>query len=364
MKATETSIRQEMRAKLATGYVPAYDDRPENPADGIVEATYGDYGAGDGAISSTPADLATYVRMLLNHGVGPRGRLISEESFGLLTQRAIPTNAEGTSFYGYGMRSWTMDGHSMIGHDGGMIGYTSTIKADMDAALGVVVFFNGPGDPGEVGEFALRAVRAAIAKSELPALPAPEPRTRVMNASEYAGIYTSAEGKKLAFIAQGPSLSLVYQGERIPLERRGRDSFYADDADFKLFLLQFGREEKKSDDKEPAKVVEVFYGSEWFANDRYSGPRSFEVAKEWQDYVGHYRSYSPWISNLRIGLRKGKLVVLNPASGSRILVPLSSGEFQPGEEPTAERFRFESRAGGKAVRLNDSGVYLYKTFTP
>jgi hypothetical protein len=45
-------------------------------------------------------------------------------------------------------------------------------------------------------------------------------------------------------------------------------------------------------------------------------------------------------------------------------MPLASGEFQPGEEPTAERFRFEGRAGGKAVRLSDSGVYLYKTFTP
>ncbi len=105
-------------------------------------------------------------------------------------------------------------------------------------------------------------------------------------------------------------------------------------------------------------------GSEWFANERYAGPRTFETPKEWQDYTGHYRSYSPWISNLRIGVRKGKLVLLLPEGAARILVPLPSAEFQPGEEPTAERVRFESLAGGKAVRLSDSGVYLYKTFTP
>lgn len=364
MKATETSIRQEMRAKMATGYEPFYDDRPENAADGVTEATYGDYGAGDGAIASTPADLATYVRMLLNRGAGPRGRILSEESFGLLTERAIPTNSAGTTFYGYGMRIWQMDGHSMVGHDGGMLGYTSSIKADMDAGLGVVVFFNGPGDPGEVAEFALRAARAAHEKGELPTLPVPDAKTRVPDAGEYTGIYSSAQGKKLEFVAHGPGLALLYQGQRIPLARRGRDSFYANDPGFRLFLLQFGREATKANSQEAAPVVEVFYGSEWFTNDRYTGPRTFETPKEWQDYVGHYRSYSPWISNLRIGLRKGKLVVLNPGGGSRVLEPLASGEFQPGEEPSAERFRFESRAGGKAVRLNDSGVYLYKTFTP
>ena len=364
MKSTETSIRQEMRAKLATGYMPFYDDRPENPADGLVETTYGDYGAGDGAISSTPADLAAYVRMLLNHGAGPRGRLISEESFQLLTQRTVPTDAHGKEFYGYGMRIWEQEGHTLIGHGGGMLGYTSSIKGDLDAGLGVVVFFNGPGSPDKVAEFALRAVRAAQEKRELPALPAPNSDTRVANAADYAGIYTSPEGKKLAIVQQGLSLGLIYRAERIGLVHRGHDSFYASDPDFGLFLLEFGREEKKPDSKEPPKVVEVFYGSEWFTNDRYPGPRTFETPKEWQDYVGHYRSYSPWISNLRIGVRKGKLVLLYANGGSKTLVPLASGEFQPGEEPTAERFRFESQAGGKAVRLSDSGVYLYKTFTP
>ena len=364
MKATETSIRWEMRGKLSVGYEPFYDDRPSNPSDGLVEATYGDYGAGDGAISSTPADLAAYVRMLLNHGAGPSGRLISEESFQLLTQRTVPTDAEKKHFYGYGMGIWQEDGHTVIGHGGGMLGYTSSIKGDLDAGLGVVVFFNGPGSPDDVAAFALRAMRAAEEKRELPALPAPGADTRVKNAAEFTGIYTSPEGKKLAFVAKGPSLGLVYQGELIPLLHRGPDAFYANDPDFGLFLLEFGREEKKEESKEPARVVEVFYGSEWFANDRYTGSRTFESPAEWQNYPGHYRSYSPWISNLRIGLRKGKLVLLMPQGGSRILFPLPSGEFQPGEKPTAERFRFESRAGGKAVRLSDSGVYLYRTFTP
>lgn len=364
MKATETTIRQEMRAKMAVGYVPFYDDRPEGPGDELVEATYGDYGAGDGAIAATPADLAAYVRMLLNHGARPGGRLISEESFKLLTQQTVPTEKNGKEFYGYGMGIWENEGHTMIGHGGGMIGYTSSIKADLDAGLGVVVFLNGPGNVDQVANFALRAVRAAQEKHALPSLPAPDAKSVLMNAAEYAGVYTSPQGKKLAFIAQGARLGLMYEAERIALEFRRKDAFYANDPDFKLFLLRFGRAEKKPGDTSPAQVVEVFYGSEWFTNERYSGPRTFETPKEWQDYVGHYRSYSPWISNLRIAIRKGKLVALSPEGGVDVLVPLPSGEFQPGEEPTAERFRFESVAGGKAVRLSDSGVFLYKTFTP
>jgi CubicO group peptidase (beta-lactamase class C family) len=387
MKSTETSIRQEMRAKLAVGYAPFYDDRPEGASDELVEATYGDYGAGDGAISSTPADLAIYVRALLNrgallnhgallspdalsnHGALPGGRLISEESFQLLTQRTVPTERHGKEFYGYGMDIWQEEGHTLIGHGGGMIGYTSSIKADLDAGLGVVVFLNGPGSPDQVAEFAIKTVRAAQEKRALPPLPAADAKSVVTNAADYAGVYTSAEGKKLAFVAQGARLGLLYEAERVALEKRGKDSFYALDPDFKLFLLRFGREAKKAGENSAGessqgKVVEVFYGPEWFANDRYKGPRTFDTPKEWRDYVGHYRSYSPWISNLRIAIRKGKLVVLYPSGEAEELMALPSGEFQPGEEPTAERIYFEKVAGGKAVRLSYSGVYLYKTFTP
>jgi len=89
MTHSDPAITHDSRRQLAVGYVPMYDDRPARPSDPLVEGTWLEYGAGDANLASTPADLAAYLRMLLNHGVGPNGRIISEEDFGLMTQRTV-----------------------------------------------------------------------------------------------------------------------------------------------------------------------------------------------------------------------------------------------------------------------------------
>src|SRR5437667_11517432 len=122
-------------ARLATGYTPLYDDRPNHSSSPLIEATWLEYAAGDGAIVSTPSDMAAYLRMLLNRGSTPTGRIISEDSFRLLTQHASQ-ESEGM-WYGYGMSSWTVDSHNYIGHAGGMVGYSSQLRGDMDDGLGV-----------------------------------------------------------------------------------------------------------------------------------------------------------------------------------------------------------------------------------
>src|SRR5207249_7175266 len=89
MTHSAPALTHELRPRLAIGYMDLFDDRPAHPGHPLVEGTWVEYGAGDGCIAATPADLAAYVRMLLNRGAGPRGRILSEEGFGLLTQPAI-----------------------------------------------------------------------------------------------------------------------------------------------------------------------------------------------------------------------------------------------------------------------------------
>jgi CubicO group peptidase (beta-lactamase class C family) len=171
MAATDPIITNETRKRLAVGYEAFYDDRPPAPGRPFATGTWLEYVAADGSIASTPADMAAFVRMLINRGQGPLGRIVSEESFDLMTRQVIAAREERRDcFYGYGLEIHESDGCTYIAHGGGMVGYYSWMLADMSNGLGVVVLMNGPGDGSdeEIADFALKLLRAALHDQELP----------------------------------------------------------------------------------------------------------------------------------------------------------------------------------------------------
>src|SRR5512146_176910 len=204
--------------RLAMGYMPLYDDRPYDPAQPLIPATWQEYAAGDGSVVSTAPDLAAYLRMLLNHGLGPGGRIISEESWKLLTQKAVKVPEEENTYYGYGIFSHEVEGHRYIGHSGGMIGYSSRIEGDLDSGLGVVALENAPLGPDDIASFALKAVRAALEGRALPSLPEEAPV--IKDADDYAGTYAADDGRKFSVNNEGGQLALEYKGEKVKLEPR------------------------------------------------------------------------------------------------------------------------------------------------
>jgi D-alanyl-D-alanine carboxypeptidase len=377
MTATEPIVTNETRKRLAVGYEGFYDDRPLPRDRPLAPATWLEHAEGAGSIASTPDDMAAYLRMLMNRGQGPRGRMLSEESFDLMTQRVIEAKEEGPvlsgvegkgSFYGYGLEIRESDGHTYIGHGGGMVGYYSYILVDMDNGLGIVVLMNGPGGQSdeEIAMFALKLLRAALHDQELSPVPPTDP-TKVENGADYAGTYRAcpepAEGhsrkagaKALTLVAEGERLILRYDDEHVVLERRGPDRFYVDHPDFALFLLRFGREK--------GEVVEAFHGPDWYTNERYTGPTTFDHPQEWDAYPGHYCSHNPWLTNFRVVLRKGALALIVPSGDEEPLVPLGDGIFRVGEEERSpERIRFDPILNGQALRANFSCGDCYRTFT-
>ena len=374
MTATEPIITNETRKRLAVGYEGFYDDRPLPRGRPLAPATWLEHAEGAGSVASTAADMAAYLRMLMNRGQGPRGRILSEESFDLMTQRVIEAKEEGKgSFYGYGLEIRESDGHTYIGHGGGMVGYYSYILADMDNGLGVVVLMNGPGGQSdeEIAMFALKLLRAALHDQELSPVPPTDP-TKVENGADYAGTYRAcpelcpepAEGhsrkagaKPFTLVAEGERLILRYDDERVMLEQRGPDRFYVDHPDFAFFLLRFGREE--------GEVVEAFHGPDWYTNDRYTGPTTFDYPEEWDAYSGYYRSHNPWLSNFRIVLRKGALALVHPSEPEEPLAPLGSTVFRVGKDDRSpERIRFDTILSDRALRANLSCGDYYRAFTP
>jgi D-alanyl-D-alanine carboxypeptidase len=349
----------ETRKGMANGYQYLYDDRPAHSDHPLVTAPWHEYGTGDGSPASTPRDLAAYVRMLLNHGRAPAKRILSEESFDLLTQSR--NLMRPGVFYGWGLTISDIDGRTVLGHGGHTIGYSSFVLADMVDGFGAAILINGPADfhvALNIAQFALKILHAAHNHREIPTLPAVVDPARVEDAVDYAGSYRMGS-KVFKIVADDEQLILQYHGEGIVLERRGDDRFYVRHSDFALFLLEFHRDEENQ-------VVEAFYGPDWYINDRYNGPTTYDIPDGWTTYAGHYRSHNPWASNFRIVVRKEILILVWPSGDSHKLVPISNHVFRVGEDGRSpERIAFDSFINSDcALRANFSGCDYYRTFTP
>lgn len=348
MTSSEAVISHESRARMPVSYWPMYDDRPFQRHAPLVEAPYILMDNAAGSIASVPADMALYMRMLLNRGRSQRGALLSEESFNLFKKPVIPAPAFGKdASYGYGIGVQPVAHRTILRHTGGMVSFSSAMQVDLDAGFGAFASVNASlagYRPNEVVTHALAVLRAAAAGDPLPEPPELEDPHRLPRAGAYAGVFTAPDGRKLVLVADGEQLKLDYRGEKIVLERLAPDIFFVSHPDFALFPLIFEREHMA--------VAQVSHGPDWYASESYQGPRTFDAPAEWQGYAGHYRNENPWEGSARVVLRKGRLwLTENP------LVPLRGALFRFGEESHApDRVLFDEIVNGKARRMLISGV--------
>ena len=349
----------ETRKRAAVGYRSFYDDRPEHVDHGLVPALWTEYGVGDGCQASTAGDMAAYLRMLMNGGAGPSGPVMSEDSYRLMTRRVIPTQQWGGAHYGCGLTLADIEGHAYLGHGGSTTGFVSAMIADQDDGIGVIVLINGYVQTFGAVDMAmdlLEMLRAGIRQEEMPEMPTPPGREDVDHAADYAGAY-GAGPERLTIIAQGNRLFLQWRGEELVLQRRGTDTFYIPHPDLGIHLLEFGREGEQ--------VVEAFHGGDRLVREGYTGPETWSYPEEWDAFPGHYRTYNFGLTNFRVAIRKGALILLYPGGGHDPLVPVGNGAFRIGDDPRSpETLRFDSVASGRALRAVYSGCPYYRTHTP
>ncbi len=362
MRDSHAVIGFETRRRQPMAYRNFYDDRPEYVSHGLVPALWTEYGVGDGSQAATASDMCVYLRMFMNGGVGPQGRIISEESLGLMAGRAAITPQWGGAWYGYGLITADVDGHVYLGHGGSTTGFVSAMIADMDEGIGVIILVNrisasGSYGPSQMALEILGMLRAGgQSPGESPGTAPSADASQVQNATDYAGTYTSQDGR-MEVSASGGRLVLQWKGVEVVLERRGADSFYVPHPDFELFLLEFGRDGEM--------VVEAFHGPDRYLREGYSGPATFSFPEEWHEFEGHYRTYNFVLTNFRVVIRKDQLLLLYPSGGHDVLVPVGERGFRVGEAPRSpEVLQFDAVASGKALRATLSGCPYYRTFTP
>jgi hypothetical protein len=176
------------------------------------------------------------------------------------------------------------------------------------------------------------------------------------------------------FAVEGKQLFLAAEGKRIPLQHTHGDNFISTiEGVFTNHTFIFGRapaESAKSrtqpattsgagngdSHEKPGPVVEVSYGSDWYVNAKYSGPRSFTAPKEYAALAGRYRSESVWGGDTLAYVLKGQLML-----DGKTLQRMGGSLFRLGDEEwvpdTAEFLRvFE----GKPRILRIAGMDFWR----
>ncbi|MEK6279550.1 MAG: serine hydrolase domain-containing protein [Acidobacteriota bacterium] len=359
MTSSAPIISNEIRERVALGYWPLKPDRPFPLRGELGEAPWIEVPEAAGSVAATAKEMGNYLLMLLNRGAGAKSRVVAEKTFDLFIKPVIksPFRGEDAS-YAYGLWVSDTNGRRLLRHTGGMVAFSSAMYADVTDGFAAFASVNarlaGGYRPVAVTKYALELLSAASRGQDLPALPPPPPPpVKVTNAADYAGTFTSSDGKKLVLTSEAEQLVLQHAGSRVVLEQTGRDRFLVKHPDFDLFALSFGREKDV--------VVEAFHGASWWTNERYSGPKKFEYPREWDAYTGHFHSDSPWYGSGRMVIRKGRLLM----NGEQPLIAVEPNVFRPaGDGNDADRIVFDMFAGGQATRINYSGIEFFRTFTP
>ena len=342
----------------APGYV--FDDSsiitPPNPR--LITSAPGDFVDPAGSVISTPDDMAKYMRLILNGGVADNGkRVISPSSYhlwttpdtnnGKLAGETAPELAEAPQMYqhyAFGLAVHQEDGDTIVAHTGGIAGYTACMENDVTRGFSVIAMSNlveAPLHPCAIVLYAIRVLRAQSLGQPLPPIPPAQgnylDRTAVANASTYAGTYRAPEGRALEFVANGSTLSLRTAAGLQTLYPRGGSTFYVNDPRFTVFGLTFLRDKAGQFDQ-------VVSGSQWFANSRYTGPKTFTYPQRWNQLVGRYESLGIWGIPFvtRIYELKGHLM-----EDGAPLTPNANGTFSAG----GTTLHFDTPAAGKMQRL-------------
>ena len=341
MKDTAAVITIESSARSATGYQPFFDDQVYARQGRLTARPPEVFDSPAGSIASPAADMACYLRTLLNQGQGPGGRIVSEDGFRLMSTPYIQaTEFSPTASYGYGIAVDVLNGHRILRHTGGMNCFASSIHVDLDGGVAAFASINATQGyrPTAVTQYAVELMRA---EHEAKPLPAAEPLgnpMEVQNAGEYAGVFQNTDGRQLVFKADGKRLLLVEGGSEVALQRRAGDSFLSTvEGRFSDYSLVFGRDKTA--------VVEVGYGPDWFVGTGYRGEREFSGSNAYSAFVGRYRSDGG--DDVRVFIRKGQLWL-----GDTRLTGLGSALFRIGDDSwSPDTAQFLTIVDGRARML-------------
>ncbi|MFC4313884.1 serine hydrolase domain-containing protein [Steroidobacter flavus] len=342
MHATEPQMDDTVRQSLAISY-------ERWPYDGsYVESNWFPYTASDGGIASNTEDFGAYVRFILNRGVGPKGRILSPAAFEAFITPALDN-------YAYGVNVSRAAGKTVVGHGGSIYGFNSYFEAHIDEGFGLTFLSNTRLDSELVGRV-IGIASKALGGNGQPATyrKFTNPPAQDWNdTSRYEGTYLRQDGVRAVFSKgqDGRLLMRSSDGKQVELRRMGRNIYGGRATGAYLF---FGDSE-------------VSHGADWYTKEGAAVPESVTTPAEYRAYVGRYQNHNNEGPDVRVFVRRGRLMVTSATSTSFTseLVAVSPGVFRletPSHSP--ERYQFDTLDDGVTLRLQVTGVPLYRVDLP
>ncbi len=357
MDASLARIGDVDRPTLATGYQPRFEDRPFLPGDPLEPATWFGVEAADGNVAATGADLGRYLSMLLARGRLSGGAVVSEESFAQMIGSLAPDGepSQYPSRYGLGLNVEQINGSTCLSHGGGMVGYASFLLGDLDRRVGVAVMTNAPGD-SPAAEVVARHVFVAVQRAAGAEGFADHDPPATLEPVGTSRRWSDAHGSFVVAIDDaGPSLS---DGEGTGrLVRLSEQRWGCTHPGWRTFSHVV--------DQAAGKWI---YGGRVLSRDGITPVGDADVDPGLASAVGHYRSYSPWWTHLRIVARGERLHLIadNGVEANKDqpeLVPLGRGEFRVGADVRLpERLRLGPVVDSHVIWVDRDGCRYSRTF--
>ena len=362
MRESYGEIMNDLYDRMAKGHRPsAHDDRPVGRPERPIVVNWYELSQGCGSVVTTPTDLARFLRMLLRGGRSDDGAAFLEpETFATMVHPHVKVNGffHGTT-QGYGVmieRSADTGEHRRVVGGGENLGFEATMYGDLDAGVGVILCCNSFDVPWQETRWMPHTLVAAGQGEELPALPELRPlfpQPLGGKAREYVATYRSAD-RSFTIGEEDGHLALASGGTTARLEPIWGEGFLATHPTFDHAMLSFGRNEEGT-------VVEAFQLGDWYRNEAYEGPESFDHPTEWDAYAGHYRAFGVLVGSLKFFARKGRLICQSFGGyADNALTDLGGGTFRVGDETSPHRMTFDCIADGKALRCRASDGDFYR----
>ncbi len=356
MTQTAPVITISSSARSATGYQPFFDDQVYPRQGRLVPRPPEVFDSPAGSIAAPPGDMAIYLRALLNGGRVPARRIITAESFKLMTTPYIKSpELSPTASYGYGIAVDVLDGHKILRHTGGMNCFASSIHVDLDSGGAAFASINAMQGyrPTPVTQYAVQLLRAQREGNLLPTAEPLNDPTVVDNPHDYVGVYRNSDGKELVFKPDGNRLLLASERQAIVLQHTQGDTFVSTvQGTFSDYSVVFGRDQPSAP-VPTSPVVEVAYGADWYVNAAYRGEREFKTPTEYAALVGRYRSDSG--DEVDVFVRKGGLW-----AGDTRLTEIGPNVFRMGEDawsPDTAHFLAVVEGQARLLRLIDEDCW-------
>jgi CubicO group peptidase (beta-lactamase class C family) len=293
---------------------------------------------GAGSLYSTVDDLHLWNEALFG------GKVLSDASFKEATTPALVGDEKGPKDegYGYGLAIGSLRGLRLVGHDGGLQGFVSSLVRVPDRRLTVAVLHNAaPPVPGLApGRLAHEAVEIYLGES-LPDRVEPTADASVSAASydDYVGLYDYG----------GAVLTVTREGDRLLAQLTGQPSFEIFPKGKDVFFWKVVEAEVTFARDGGGKVVKAVHrqGGQTIDADRFTLPAVIQLdPRRYDDYVGKYDYGQGRL--MAITREQTRLYAQLPGQPRFEIFPKADGEFF--WKAVRAEVAFVQDAAGKVVK--------------